>query len=221
MSLTTYEWTPGQAHTPAAPVAQTTNFTSPRTTPKITPITAVELTLRAGDIVSKAETLHHDAHQTHGDTLRLELDVRTQQHAKTAPTSLLSDLGSMGFAWRDVARALGVSVPALQKWRRGEGLSGESRLKLARFVAAIDVVAAQLVDDIASWFETPLSPDAAISPLDLWADGEQILVLRYASNRLTGEQTLDEWDADWRAKWHSDFTASRGEDGHLSISRKG
>lgn len=220
MSLTTYEWTPGQTQTPAARITQTTNFTSPRTTPEITPITAVELTLRAGDIVSKAETLHHDAHQTHGDTLRLELDVRTQQHAKTAPTSLLSDLGSMGFAWRDVARALGVSVPALQKWRRGEGLSGESRLKLARFVAAIDVIAAQLVDDIASWFETPLSPDAAISPLDLWADGEQILVLRYASNRLTGEQTLVEWDSDWRAKWHSDFTASRGEDGHISISRK-
>lgn len=220
MSLTTHEWTPGQAQIPGAIVTQTTNFTSPRTSPAITPITAVELTLRASDIVSKAETLHHDAHQTHGDTLRLELDVRTQQHAKTAPASLLSDLGSMGFAWRDVARALGVSVPALQKWRRGEGLSGESRLRLARFVAAIDVVAAQLVDDIASWFETPLSPDAPISPLDLWADGEQILVLRYASNRLTGEQALDEWDADWRAKWRSDFMASRGEDGQISISRK-
>lgn len=216
MSLATFEWATGQQNE----TTQTTNFTSPRTSTEVTPITAVKLTMRASDIVTKAESLQQDAHQTHGDTLRNELDVRTRQRKKTSPISLITELGSMGFAWRDVARALNVSVPALQKWRRGEGMSGESRLRLARFVAAIDVVASQLVDDIASWFETPLAPEAPVSPLDLWADGEQVLVLRYASDKLTGEQTLDEWDADWRKKWQSEFTATRAEDGQISLTRK-
>lgn len=40
--------------------------------------------------------------------------------------SMLSDLAELGFAWRDIARLVKVSVPAVQKWRKGgEGLRGE------------------------------------------------------------------------------------------------
>lgn len=54
--------------------------------------------------------------------------------------SMLSDLAELGFAWRDIARLVKVSVPAVQKWRKGEKASGESHSRVASLLAACDLI---------------------------------------------------------------------------------
>ena len=186
-----------------------------------TPISALLITADARDLVSKVRVLSSDIETTHSDALAHEMSVRTQQHAKTSPQAMLSTLGDLGFSWRGLARLLGVSVPAIQKWRRGEGVTGENRRKIAALLAGLDVIASQLtVEEIESWFETPISDLAPVTPIDMWADGEYLLVLRYASGELTGDATLDGYEPAWRERWRSDFVAFRGDDGNVSIGRR-
>ncbi|BDR52201.1 hypothetical protein KIM372_01080 [Bombiscardovia nodaiensis] len=46
--------------------------------------------------------------------------------------TLLEQISDLGFAWRDVARMLHVSVPAIQKWRRKNArASAENKRNLA------------------------------------------------------------------------------------------
>ena len=54
--------------------------------------------------------------------------------------SMLTELADLGFAWRDIARMVGVSVPAVQKWRKGEKASGDSRIRVASLLAAYNLI---------------------------------------------------------------------------------
>lgn len=186
-----------------------------------TTFSAVMLTADVRDLMSRVRVLSEDVQGTHADVLAHELSVRTQVTTRNDPLTLLNNLADMGFSWRGIARALGVSVPALQKWRRGEGVSGENRRKIATMAAGIDVIASQCtVEGIASWFETPISGDAPVTPLDLWSSGEFVLVLRYASGELSPESVLDLYEPSWREKWRSEFVAFRGSDGIVSLARR-
>ncbi len=116
---------------------------------------------------------------------------------------------------------IGVSVPAVQKWRKGERVSGENRRKLASLVAAQDLIASQFkVQDIESWFEMPILDGAPITPIDLWAANQSFVVLEYASGRLEPEAALNSFDPTWRDAYDTAFETVRGEDGHLSIRMK-
>jgi Helix-turn-helix len=151
-----------------------------------------------------------------------EWALRTAQRGRSAPIDLLADLGELGFAWRDVARMVGVSVQAIQKWRRGEGVSGENRLKIASVLAACDLIMEQHgISQIASWFEMPLAPGAPITPLDLWAAGQHDLVFDFASNQVDAQAILSASDPEWRERYRSDFEVFRADDGRLAIRPKG
>lgn len=116
---------------------------------------------------------------------------------------------------------LGVSVPAVQKWRKGERASGENRLKLAGLIAAMDLFASQFqIKDIESWLEMPLVDGIPVTPIDLWAQ-HSFLVLEYASGHLHPETALDRFDPSWRETYQSDFETFRNEDGDMSIRMKG
>ncbi len=66
-------------------------------------------------------------------------------------------LAHLGLRGADIAQWLACSVPAVQKWRRGEKASGDSRSNLASLLAACDLITEHyLVSEIASWFEMPL-----------------------------------------------------------------
>lgn len=116
--------------------------------------------------------------------------------------TLLVELGDAGLAWRDVARLVGVSVPAVQKWRRGEGITGANRLKLARIVALLTYLSDNMIDEPASWLEIPVRPGVAVSKMDLLIAGRYDLVLELASDEYSSVETtidvLDEFDPDWR-----------------------
>jgi hypothetical protein len=163
---------------------------------------------------SEADELHHRSHFT-------EWATRTKDRARASVQELLADLADLGFSWRDVARLVGVSVPALQKWRRGERTTGENRLKVAGLIAACDLVAEHYgIQEVASWFETPVLHGVPVTPIDLWAGERRDLVFDLASDHADPEQTLTAWDPQWRERYQSDFEVFRGSDGNLSIRPK-
>ncbi|MGF1645975.1 MAG: hypothetical protein ACFCVF_03505 [Kineosporiaceae bacterium] len=143
-----------------------------------------------------------------------EWEARSTERGRSSVVLLLTELADLGFAWRDIARMVGVSVPAVQKWRRGDAASGENRARLARLVAACDLVTEHAaVVDVASWFEMPMSPDAPVTPMDLWADGRHDLVFEYALDREAPSTLLDQWDPGWRERFRSDYEVAVADDG--------
>jgi len=188
------------------------------TAPDRTQTTAVLLTHDASNLRHRVAALRSDVARTHQQTYENEWDVETQMRAKQSPVALLEELSSEGFAWNDVARLLGVSVPAVKKWRNGERLTGSNRSKLARLVAAFDLLRIHfLVEDIASWMETPLREDVPVTPIDLWIAGPPKLFFDYGSRHATVDQTLDSYDPEWRERFRSAFETFRDADGNLGL----
>ena len=112
----------------------------------------------------------HSVH-THGDLLRIQLESRTNVCAKRSSADLLEELADLGFSWTSIARLVGVSIPAVRKWRHGATTSGENRRRLARLVALVDVLERDhLIDDVASWLDVPLA-GSALTGIDVLADG--------------------------------------------------
>jgi hypothetical protein len=167
--------------------------------------------------VSEAAT---DMHQ--GDYM-VEHRVRTSELAGAGGQFLLTELADLGFAWRDISRMIGVSVPAIQKWRRGEGLAGENARKLASLVAACEIIQKfnPVITDVAMWFEVPIVDEAPVTPTDLWATGNQQLVFEHArvdvSSKVDPNDTMDSFDPKWRETYRSDFETFRSGDDALSI----
>lgn len=167
--------------------------------------------------VSEAAT---DMHQ--GDYM-VEFRLRTSELAGAGGRTLLTTLADYGFAWRDIAKMIGVSVPAVQKWRRGEGLTGDNARKLASLVAGCEIIQKfnPVIVDVAMWFEVPIVDEAPVTPIDLWATGNQQLVFEHArvdvSSKVDPYDTMDSFDANWRETYRSDFETFRAEDGELSI----
>ena len=168
-----------------------------------------ETASRTRGLVDRADVLYRRTAELHGssqdnrrDALALDLDERTAERAKESSRATLNELAEHGFAWRDISRILGVSVPAINKWRRGEGINGANRLKLARLLALLDMLETQFVAEPASWLEVPVLNGVALTPLDLLAAGRYDLVLEYAGTHTgpgTPEAILDEFEPEWRS----------------------
>lgn len=166
-------------------------------------------------LTERVEALHQVSHD-------LEWRTVTSRHARENVATMLSSIADLGFAWRDIARLVGVSVPALQKWRKGEKASGDNRLKLAGILAACEIISSHyMVADIASWFEVPLSLTAPVTPIDLYANGNIDLVFEFASGHSDPEALLSQFDPEWREHFRSDFEVFDAGDGHRSIRAKG
>lgn len=167
--------------------------------------------------VSEAAT---DLHQ--GDYM-VEHRVRTSELAGAGGRVLLNQLADLGFAWRDIAKMIGVSVPAIQKWRRGDGLTGENARKLASLVAGCEIIQKfnPVITDVGMWFEVPIVDEAPVTPIDLWATGNQQLVFEHArvdvSSKVDPYDTMDSFDPNWRETYRSEFETFRAGDGELSI----
>lgn len=165
-----------------------------------------------------ARLLHRDFDDLHQRSHEVEWRTLAADRARSSTTALLDELATMGFAWRDVARLVGVSVPAVQKWRRGEGATGENRARLASLLAACDLMSAHyLVEDLATWFEVPLVVGVPLTPLDLYAAERVDLVFEHAVGNADPERLLGVFDPDWREHYRSEFEVFRAEDGALSL----
>jgi hypothetical protein len=192
---------------------------------------AIPSTRPTADLLDRAEVLHRQVSDLQSDTAGLrrrglvhELEDRQQVVAASSGTDLLDVLSDAGFAWRDVARLAQVSVPAVQKWRRGEGMTGANRYKVAKVVALLDVLANHFVSEPASWLEMPVKDGVELSRLGLISEGRFDLVLELISDDgdpVSASAVLDEFRPDWRESLVDNaFEAYVASDGVVSIRPK-
>jgi transcriptional regulator with XRE-family HTH domain len=181
------------------------------------------LSLRADYLRTEVETLGGEVQELHGEARELDLADRTVQKAKKSVSGLLEELaGARGMGWSDIAEIVGVSISAVRKWRRGGDASPESRSKLARVAALLDVLEEKgLVQDPAAWMEMdlPLDPGYFIRPLDLYLEGHALKLIDLAEQRQTVAQVLDQVKPNWRAN-RSDYEVFIDTDGQRSIRRR-
>ncbi|MGC5172085.1 hypothetical protein ACLQ2Q_15690 [Microbacterium sp. DT81.1] len=176
---------------------------------------------QTGVLHRQVRDLHENSASLRRDALVEDLDARQQEAAARDGVELLSVLSDSGLAWRDVAKLAGVTVPAVQKWRRGEGMSGARRLALARVVAMLDILGENFVSYPASWLEMPVKNEVAISRLQLLAQGRFDLVLLLIADdtapAVEVDRVLDEYDPDWGSTLVDDqFESFLASDGVVS-----
>ena len=180
-----------------------------------------QLTEDIGFNRQRADVTAEDFGDLHKRSHDLEWRMLSAERAKASVVTMLGELGDMGFAWRDLARIVGVSVPAMQKWRRGEKASGDSRQRVASLLAACDLIRKHyMVEEIASWFEVPLVKDVPITAIDLYAHDRADLVFEFAHGQMDPEVLLTQYDPEWRERYRSDFETFVGADGNRSVRLK-
>lgn len=114
-----------------------------------------------------------------------------------------------------------MSVSAVRKWRQGGVASPESRTKLARIAALLDVLEEKgVIEDPAAWIEMGFTLEAGyfIRPLDLYFEGDVSELIELAEQGRTTAQVLDQVRPNWRQS-RSDFELILDDDGERSIRR--
>jgi hypothetical protein len=155
--------------------------------------------------------LHHRAFET-------QLNVRAREAAKRPAKEMLQVLVERGFAWRDVARMVGVSVPAVRRWRHGELPTGAHLLSIGRLLAFTDILRTDhLIAEVASWMEMPLVPEVPLSGLDLAAEGRFVDLFDLATSNESPESVLDRWRPNWRDDYSSQVEVFEAPDGELGL----
>lgn len=182
--------------------------------------TVTTLTQRVAGIRDNARVLHEDASELHHQMQTEDLNARTSLKARASVQDLLAEAASRGFAWSTIAELVGVSVPALRKWRAGEGASGENRREVARLAALCAWLDEYLIADVASWFEVPITDEVRVTPADLYKAGRVDLLLDYAAQRLAPERVLDAHDPGWRERIATRYEVFDPGDGELSLRKK-
>jgi hypothetical protein len=113
---------------------------------------------------------------------------------------------------------VGVSGPALRRWRSGDLPSGEHRRGIAQLLAFAEIIRDELVVfEPASWMEIPVSSQAPTTPVDLYAANHLDTVFDLASEHCTPEQALDQVEPEWRIKYRSDWEVDTAGDGQPYI----
>lgn len=178
------------------------------------------LSLRADYLRTEVDLLGGEVQEIHGAVREHDLTDRTLEKSKKSVASLLSELaGDRGMGWSDIAEVVSVSVSAVRKWRNGGVAKPDSRVKLARFAALLDVLEEKgLIEDPAAWMEMnfTLEPGDFIRPLDLYLEGHITELLELAEQRQTTAQVLDQVRPNWRQS-RSDFEVFLDSDGQRAI----
>lgn len=182
------------------------------------------LSLRADYLRTSVDVLGGEVHELHGEARERDMSDRALEKTKKSVVGLLDELaGDRGMGWSDIAEVVGVSISAVRKWRKGGDASPDSRLKLARIAALLDVLEEKgLVQDPAGWMEMdlPLEVGYFIRPLDLYLEGHVTALIDLAEHRQTIAQVLDRVRPSWRES-RTDFEVFLDVDGERSIRRRG
>ena len=156
--------------------------------------------------------------EVHHQAFQAQLNTKAREMAKRPATEMLDELAGRGFAWRDIARLVGVSVPAVRRWRQGESPTGPHLLAIARLLAFTEILRVDhLVSDVAGWLEMPLVTDAPLTGIDMAADGRFVDLLDLATGHETPEAALDRWQPGWHERSSSQFEVFEAADGELGL----
>lgn len=181
------------------------------------------LSLHADYLRTEVDMLGGEVQELHGEVRERDLADRTLEKSKRSVANLLEELaGSRGMGWSDIAEIVGVSVSAVRKWRKGGDASPESRSKLARIAALLDVLEEKgVIEDPAAWMEMDFTLEAGYSvrPLDLYLEGHVTELVELAEQRQTTAEVLDQVRPNWRQS-RSDFEVFLDVDGERSIRRR-
>lgn len=189
--------------------------------PPAPPATAGQLIPQVSALRYQADLVNSDVFSLGRDVYRLNLDERTSARERDGVQSLLQALADRGISWALLSRMLDVSVPAIRKWRLGQGASPESRHGLARLAALLDMLEEQfMVEDPAAWLEIPLGSTRR-TLVDAYSAGREDLILDYAGRWITNpDRVLDQLDPRWReAEAARQFETFVAADGDLGIRR--
>jgi len=182
------------------------------------------LSLHAAYLRTDVDFLGNQAKELHGKTREFDLAERTRAKAGLSVATLLDELSiGRGMGWSDIAEVLGLSISAVRKWRKGGDASPESRLKLARIAAFLEMLEDKgIVSDPAAWMEMrlPLAAGFSIRPLDLYLEGHENALLDLAEQREDAEYILDQVRPNWR-EGRSEFEVVDDDDGERVIRRRG
>ena len=181
------------------------------------------LSLRADYLRTEVDMLGGAAQELHSEVRGHDLADRSLEKSKKSVANLLEELASdRGMGWSDIAEVVGVSVSAVRKWRQGGVASPESRTKLARIAALLDVLEEKgVIEDPAAWMEMDFTLEAGyfIRPLDLYLEGHVSELIELAEQRQTTAHVLDQVRPNWRQS-RSDFEVILDDDGERSIRRR-
>jgi transcriptional regulator with XRE-family HTH domain len=176
-----------------------------------------ELADHTGFLRGATRVLTEDVAEVHDNILEIQLESRTDEAAKRSVPDLLDELARLGFSWREIARTVGVTVPAVRKWRNGGSATGANRRSLARLLAFVDVLGSDhLVEDVPSWLEMPLN-GSPLTGIDAYCAGAELMLLLHAAGHVSSDQLLDSLDPSWRDRAEDRFEVVTADDGEPMI----
>ncbi|MDE2718261.1 MAG: hypothetical protein OXI33_14795 [Chloroflexota bacterium] len=181
------------------------------------PLTAEEQTCLDAANTAVFETALDIVAQVHRDSPQHQLEFRADAAAKRSPSDLLNELADKGYSWTSVTRVVGVSIPAIRKWRNGSSLSGDNRRRLAQLVALVNVLEEDyLIQDSASWLDMPLA-QSSFTGIDVLAAGRAHELMQYAAEHVSSKDLLDSTIPDWRETLDDRFEVYEAPDGEPAI----
>jgi hypothetical protein len=171
----------------------------------------------------RVNTLKEDVDRVVSETQNKDLDDEVNELAKLDPKDLLLELTKVyAFAWTDIARLVGISVPALRKWRTGGSPSTESLIALCRLVAFVRKLSDGTVKRPAAWMRVPIVEGYLVTPTDLYEAGMVIDLLDFAWGERNGDryQLLSKFDPEWSAHYKSEYESFVDSEGVVGLRRR-
>jgi len=147
-----------------------------------------QLSDQAGKLRDTSGMIKLDVEILHLKTLSMMLDEGIERRVREDVRVLLSELTEVrGLGWSEIARLVGVSVPAIRKWRTGGDISAPRRHALAKLCAFLDLIEMRSIADPAVWLGTPLSIelDQSLTKAVLYAEGNALQLLAYADHHMS------------------------------------
>jgi transcriptional regulator with XRE-family HTH domain len=164
-----------------------------------------------------------DATEWHDQTLRNVLRYKTDDKARLGLVTLLNELtAGYGLGWSDIARLVGVSVPAVRKWRHGGDITSPRLQSIARLAAFLGMLEDEDVRDPAAWLNLPIDDFDNGTSLDLltkkeiYGAGGIVDLLAYAKRYISHDELLSRTSLLAQSSSHRDRVI-KAPDGNLSI----
>ncbi len=146
-------------------------------------------------------------------------ETRRREALNGRVADTLNDLAlTYGAAWVDIAAVLGVSVPALRKWRLGEAKPRRHlRERLAAYVACLAALRECGVEEPAGRLEMRILDSYTVT-LTLIFEPERVSdILRYTSGDLSPVELLNQAEPNWRQLYAAKTRIYLDGDGELAM----
>jgi hypothetical protein len=166
---------------------------------------------------AQASTLRAD----HRKSFTESIEVHARELLRQPLSTVLEELAATwGVAWADVARMVGVSVPALRKWRTSGGAAADNMRRLAELTAFFRILKEVGVEEPASWISIPCVSGYTVTPRHLYKPGSAAALIDLATASISPEEVLNELHPSWKTDFATDFEVVVAEDGAPAIVAK-